>query len=193
MFLFVYIIHLGVDGDDRDGVDTLQPLLMSFMDLLQVVQPDTLLTLSSSLLNAFQTQFGRTFQINNGLEWAFADDCPTNLIVNGILRRIQVPLTVHDLSKYIAIGKWRSFRVMQPIRLFVCDLFPEHVAGVNGVELEGEGPPLGVLIVILEHIDAAQVLPLVDGLLDGGDVEEGEEGGLACPQVALNRDYSGHR
>lgn len=72
------------------------------------------------------------------------------------------------------------------------DLFPEHVAGVDGVELEGEGPPLGVLIVILEDVHSAEVLPLVDGLLDGGNVEEGEEGGLACPQVALDGDYSGH-
>lgn len=192
MFLLVDIIYLSVDGEDRNGVDALQPLLMAFVYLPQIVQPDALLALSSSLLYALQAELRRTFQINDSLEWAFTDDCPTDLIVNGILRRIQVSLAVHDLSEDIAIGKWGSFRVMQPIGLLGADLLPEHVSGVYGVELEGEGPPLGVLIVILEDIDAAEVLPLVNGLLDEGDVEEREERGFACPQVALDGDYSRH-
>ena len=148
MFHFIDIIYFCVDGDDRDDIDALQPLLMSFMNFPEVVQPDALFALSSSLLYAFQTQLRRAFQINDGLEWAFADDCLTDLIVNGVFSRIQVPLAVHDLSENISIGKGRSFRIMQSIGLLMSDLLPEHVAGVDGVELKGEGPPLGVLIVI---------------------------------------------
>jgi hypothetical protein len=57
VLLLVDIIDFGVDGDDRDGVDALQPLLMPFVHLPQVFQSDTLLSLSSSLLYAFQAQF----------------------------------------------------------------------------------------------------------------------------------------
>ena len=64
---------------------------------------------------------------------------------------------------------------------------------MNGIELECESPSLGILIVIFENVDAANIFPLVNGFLDGGDVEEGEESGLADPQVALDRDDSGHR
>lgn len=82
---------------------------------------------------------------------------------------------------------------MKPIRLLCGDRLPKGIARMYGIELESESPSLGILIVVFEHIDAANVLPLVDGLLYGGKIEEGEQGGLAGPQVALNRDDSGHR
>lgn len=72
------------------------------------------------------------------------------------------------------------------MRLLLNDLLPESVAGVDCVELEGEGPTFRLLIVVLEDVDSLDVLPLVHGLLDRGDVQQREESGLAGAQVALD-------
>lgn len=69
---------------------------------------------------------------------------------------------------------------------FLESFVPKLGAGVQGVELEGEGPSLGVGIVSLEHVAASSVCPLIDGLLDDADVEVGEERAFAGSQVALN-------
>lgn len=76
--------------------------------------------------------------------------------------------------------------------LFLERPIPELGAGVECVELEGEGPSLGVGVVSLEDVAAGGVGPLVDWFLDDADVEVGEEGALACAQVALDGDYAWH-
>jgi hypothetical protein len=77
---------------------------------------------------------------------------------------------------------------MQFIRFLLGDLLPEAVARVNSIELESKRPTFRILIVILEDVHASDVLPLIDGFLDRGDVEQGEEGGFASPEVAFDRD-----
>ena len=52
------------------------------------------------------------------------------------------------------------------MRLLLNDVLPQSVPGVDRVELEGEGPTFGFLIVILENVDSLDVFPLVHGLLD---------------------------
>lgn len=50
---------------------------------------------------------------------------------------------------------------------------------MESIELEGEAPSFRVVVVFLEDVDAADVLPKVDWFLDRLDVEEGEKSGLA--------------
>jgi hypothetical protein len=47
--------------------------------------------------------------------------------------------------------------------------------------LEGESPPLGVVVVTLEDVASGSIGPLLHGLADGGECEEGEQSGFACP------------
>ena len=67
---------------------------------------------------------------------------------------------------------------------------PQILAGVEGVELEGEGPPFRVSVVSLKDARPAQILPLIHWFLDDFYVEETEEGGLASPDVAFNRHHT---
>jgi hypothetical protein len=194
VFLLVDVVYSSIDSDDGNGViDVLQPFLVSFMHFSKIVQTDSLLSLPAALLNALQAQLRRTLQVDDGLEGTLFNHGLANLAVNGIFCNIKVTLTVHYLAEHISISKGGSFRIMKPIRLLCGDHLPKGIARMYGIELESESPSLGILIVVFEHIDAANVLPLVDGLLYGGNIEEGEQGGLAGPQVALNRDDSGHR
>lgn len=61
---------------------------------------------------------------------------------------------------------------MDLVRLLLNDVLPQSVPRVDCVELEGEGPTFRLLIVILEDVDSLDVLPLIHGLLDRGDVQQ---------------------
>ena len=50
---------------------------------------------------------------------------------------------------------------------------------MQGVELESEAPTFRIIVVLLEDVDTADVLPEIDWLLDGLDVEKAQQGGLA--------------
>lgn len=194
VFLLVDVVHSSIDSDDGNSViDVLKPFLMSLMHFSKVFQADSLLSLPTALLYALQTQLRWAFQVDDGLEGTLFNHGLANLTVNCIFCSIKVTLTVHYLAKHISISKWGSLRIMKSIRLLCCDHLPKSIAGMYGIELESKSPSLGILIVVFEHIDAANVFPLVNGLLNRGNIEEWEQGGFAGPQVALNRDDSGHR
>ncbi len=63
---------------------------------------------------------------------------------------------------------------------------------MEGIELEGEGPSFGISIVLVEEVGACGVGPVIDRFPDEAEVEEGEEGGFARPDVSLDGDYSWH-
>jgi hypothetical protein len=67
-------------------------------------------------------------------------------------------------------------------------LIPECVARMDSIELEGKCPSLWILIIVLKDIDPSYVLPLIDWLFNGGDVQKGKKSGLTCPEVALDGD-----
>lgn len=166
------IVHLSVDGNDGQRIDITQPLLMPLMHLLQVLQSYPLFPLSVAMLDPRQTHRRRAFEINNCLERALLDEGAADIAVDGIFCGIEVALTVHDLSENVPVGHGGTLRVVNLVRLLLNDILPQSVPGVDGVELEGEGPALGFLIVVLEDVDSLDVLPLIHGLLDGGDVEQ---------------------
>lgn len=93
---------------------------------------------------------------------------------------------MHDFPKNVSISQRRSLRVMQLIRLLLCDFLPETAAGVYGIELESKGPPFRIFIVVLKDVDSSEVDPLIHWFLDGADVHEGEKGGFSCSEVALD-------
>ena len=96
---------------------------------------------------------------------------------------------MHDLPKNMAVSQRAPFRKVQLVRFFLDGLSPELLPRVEGVELEGEGPSFGVFVVAFEDAFAPHVLPLIDRFLDGGDLEEGEECALACPEISFDGDY----
>lgn len=166
MCLIADIVHLSVYGDDGQRIDIAEPFLMPLMHLLQVLQSNALLSLSVAMLDARQTHRRRAFEVNNGLEWAFLDERAANIAVDGIFCGVEIALTVHDLPEDVPVGHGGTLRVVDLMRLLLNDVLPQSVPGVDRVELEGEGPTFGFLIVILENVDSLDVFPLVHGLLD---------------------------
>ena len=64
----VNIIHASIDGENLDSFLPGDPLLMSFMDGLNVFQTDLFLSFSVSDLYSLKTNFRRTFQVDNALD-----------------------------------------------------------------------------------------------------------------------------
>ncbi len=139
---------------------------MPFVHLPQVVQRNPFFSLSVSLLNPFQAKLRRTPEVNDGLEGTVLDHFGTDLAVDFIFCLVQVALTVHDLTEDMAVCEGRPFREEDLARLFLDGGVPEEGAGVESIELEGEGPSLGVLVVIFEDVASCHFFPLVHGLFD---------------------------
>jgi hypothetical protein len=114
------------------------------MDLSQVVKGNSFLSLSSSLLDPFEAELGVAPQVNHGSEGTILDKFFKDGAVDFILGCLHVSLTVHNLPKDVAISEGRSFREVELLRLFSNGSVPEEGSGVDGVELEGEGPPFGI-------------------------------------------------
>lgn len=69
---------------------------------------------------------------------------------------------------------------------------PELSARVEGVELEGECPSLGVIVVSLKDVTSGSVSPLVHWFLDDTGLHVRKESALPRPEVALDRNHSWH-
>ena len=114
------------------------------MHLSQVVQRNSFLALSSSLLDSFEAKLRVAPQVNHSSQGAILDEFFKNGAVDFILSRLHVSLTVHNLSKNVTISKGGSFREVEFFRLFSDGFVPEESPGVDSVELEGEGPPFRI-------------------------------------------------
>ena len=59
---------------------------------------------------------------------------------------------------------------------------------MQSIKLEGKGPSFRICIVPFKDIAASSIFPLINRLLDGMDIKEGEESAFARSQIALNRN-----
>lgn len=63
---------------------------------------------------------------------------------------------------------------------------------MEGIELEGESPAFGIVVILFKDVDSTDVLPEVDWFLDGLDVEKAQKGGLTSSEISLNRNDARH-
>ena len=70
----VNVIHTGINCENLDAFLPVDPLLVSFVDRLNVLQTDFFLALSVPDLDSLQTDFRRTLQVNDALDGAVLDE-----------------------------------------------------------------------------------------------------------------------
>ena len=111
-------------------------------------------------------------------------------LVLGLAHVAQVP---HQLREDVLVGEDAALGDLDLVGVALGGLLHLLDAGEDGVDLEGEAPPLGLHVVLLQHVDvlAAQVLPLRHRLLDPARLghlltEDVDDGGLAAADVALD-------
>ena len=163
---------------------------MSFMYLFQVFQRDSFLTVPIALLDALHAQFRGTLKVNHRPDGAFLNEFAGKLIVDLVLGRVKVALLMHYLPENMAVSQRTPLRKVKLVGFFFDGFCPKLLPGVEGVELEGKRPSFGVVVVALEDALTPHVLPLVDRLLDGRDLEEGEESAFACAEISFDGDHS---
>lgn len=177
--LVINIVHSSINHQNLHSLLSVNPFLVSFVNSLEVIKTNFLLSFSVSDLNPLLANFWRTLQVNNTLDWAVLDEGVTDWVINFVLMRLEVSIFVHDFTENVSVGKRRPFWEKKYIFLFSGGIFPEKGSGMEGIELECESPSFGIGVVLFEDIDPADVFPEVDRLLDGLDVQEAEESRLA--------------
>lgn len=113
-----------------------------------------------------QAELRGASQVNDRFERAIFDQFSANAAVDFILSFIEVALTVHNFTEDMAIGEGRPFREEDLLGLFYNGLVPEKAAGVESIELEGEGPSFRIFIVIFEDVASRHMLPLINGFFN---------------------------
>lgn len=59
---------------------------------------------------------------------------------------------------------------------------------MQSIELEGEGPSLGVFVVIFQNVAPSHFFPFINWFLDNREVKKRQERAFACSKIALNRN-----
>jgi hypothetical protein len=185
-FGVLHIVSSSVDGEDLHVFLSTDPLLMPVMHLLEVGKRNALLTLPVALLNALKADEGVALEVDDGRQGTVHHQGITDVTVDAELRDVHVGLTPHYFSEDVAVSHGRSLGEMTFGGFFLESTVPKLSSGVKGVELEGEGPPLGISVVALQDIAAGSVGPLIDWFFDDTHVHVGEKSALARPEVALD-------
>lgn len=84
-----------------------------------------------------------------------------------VLSFVHIAEVVHQLWKHELVGEDAALGYFDFLGEAGDGLVHLLDAGEDGVDLEGEAPPFGLLVVLLKHVDVllVQILPLLDRLL----------------------------
>ena len=163
---------------------------MASMNSFQIFERNPFLSFSVPLLNSLETDLRRTSEIYDCFQWTIFGQLGTQTVVDLKLCGLEIAELIHYLSKDMAISKWRALRKMKLFGLLRNGLVPEEGAGVHCIQLEGEGPSLGILVVVFDDVTTCESLPVIDRLLDDRKVEKGKESTFASSKVPFNRNHS---
>jgi len=197
-------VHLGAVVNHQDllillGLPPHQPILVLLVYLAQVVQRNRALALSAPLLDPLRAGFGRTADVYYPVEVYYvvhADQVVVEVQVDGVLCLVEELGVAHDAGEDVAVGEEGALGDAYALADYLAVLSPLVDSGHEGVDLKGEAPPLGVLIVHAQQVDVLilpHLLPLAQGLVEDGELREvfpddGEQGGFTTADVALDGD-----
>lgn len=174
---------------------------MLLVDACQVVRGNGFLALAAALLDSLETGFGGTVDVEDAGEVHDAVDAGevvVELRVDGVFGLIEETQVPHDAGEDVAVGKQRPFRDLDAAAAQPAVLAPLGQTGHEGVDLEGEAPARGLLVVETQQVDLLlpHLLPLRQRLIQNGQFgqtlsDDLEDGGLAAADVALDGDEEG--
>ena len=151
---------------------------MLLVNLLKVVQGNCVLSLPRSLLDPVRAHLGRALDVDNSRkinDFVHFHQVVVELEVHGVLCLVEDLAVLHDAGEDVTIGEEGPFGDPNSIASHLAVLSPLVNSAHKGVDLKGEAPALGILVVESEEVDIfvlSDILPLCERLVENGQFWE---------------------